>query len=140
MVPVTSPEVDLVWRITVDERLDAERVRLLIAAYVGVSGRSFVDPIEDWSDETERTIRREQMSGFFGEGEGTPAWEDLREGQVYLVGSIEPFPETDRGVTFRPTSSPPTPHRIDTIPSVEEDEKQLYSDVLAGPGGARGPS
>lgn len=132
---MTTPEANLVWRITVDERLDAERVRLLIAAYVGASGQSFVDPIEDWSDETERTIRREQMSGFFGEGEEAPAWEDLREGQVYLVGSIEPSVEEDRVTGFRPTAASPMPHRIDTIPSVKKDQKQLYSDVLAGTGG-----
>lgn len=132
---MASPESDLVWRITVDERLDTERVRLLIAAYVGESARSFLDPIEDWSEESERTICREQMPAFFGEGEGAPTWEDLREGQVYLVGSVEPACEENRVVAFHPSSAAPTPHRLDSIPSVKADQKRLYSEVLGQRGG-----
>ena len=132
---MVSQERDLVWRITVDEQLDTERVRLLIAAYVGTSKTSFLDPIEDWSDEVERTIRPEQLPGFFGEGEEAPTWGELREGQVYLVGSVEPSCEEDHPVSFRSARTAPTPHRLDSIPSLKKEQKRLYSDLLGHRGG-----
>ena len=133
---MTSQERDLVWRITVDERLDAERVSLLIAAYVGASDQSFLDPIEDWSEEVERTIRPEQLSGFFGETDGAPAWEDLREGQVYLVGSLEPSRQEDLPAGFRAGPTAPALHRLDSIPSIKKEQKQIYADVLEHRGGS----
>ena len=132
---MSSHEGDLVWRITVDERLEADRVRLLIAAYVGTSEQSFLDPIEDWSDEVERTIRPEQLPSFFGDGDQAPSWEELREGQVYLVGSVEPSCEKDHPVGFRSAKSAPTPHRLDSIPSIKKEQKRLYSDLLEHRGG-----
>lgn len=141
-----------VRRISIDERLDGDLVKIGVAdlrsGHTDLGG----DDLESWSVEHVRLVRPSTFLRSFGlrknhpelealvaqlplgpgENESSGAfWRSLEEGQVYLAGEIE-VRGTDRssieGISACPGAFSVV--RIDRIPIIKNKHKQLYSAAL----------
>lgn len=81
----------LVRRITIDEKLSEDLIRLL-ASNLKDGFKEFKDRMENWEDEQEVLI----SPGSYAKKMGIPVsktkkwkWEDFKEGQTFLSGSFE---------------------------------------------------
>jgi hypothetical protein len=141
-----------VRRITIDERLDGDLIKIgiaeLLPGHVDISD----DVLDGWSDEVVRLIRPRTMLTTFGlrakdpllatlAGELAPKadasdlraslWRSLEEGQVFFVGEIEiagdDRSQPDSIVACAGASSV---IRVDRIPGIKTRHKKLYSEAL----------
>jgi hypothetical protein len=92
----------LVYRITVDEKLDDDLIRILVAPL-----RADVDAFDDdtavWGEETALNVTPDTYAEAFGmtaENAGTYPWEKLQESQVFLRGMFKLNPRWKTGKTF----------------------------------------
>jgi hypothetical protein len=118
-----------VVRITVDERLSDDLVRLLIAPLAG-GVDTFADRDEDWGPEQEMLVNATNYALQMGVREDKLPWHTLAEGQVFLVGQFKTVgPQTaPEGFQVRPGGRAWL--RIDNLSLVKEPAKQLYSALI----------
>lgn len=129
-----QPDV-LVRRITVDERLADDLIRLLVCPLAeGVE--VFLDREEDWADEHEVLIHPETYAQELGipsaqepEEEDWP-WEALKEGQVFLSGEFEIVGDPRTPKYFKVSPGQKQFVRVDNLEEFKEDVKRIYSDLL----------
>ncbi len=120
----------IVRRITIDEKLSEDLIRLLISPLKG-GIKKFRDQMEYWEEEKEELVRPDSFATKMGipfSGKKNFKWQDLREGQVFLSGSFDVV-----GIKKPPGMFEVNPKRkeflsIDTL--VKEDIKKLYFKVL----------
>lgn len=128
--PVPAP-AHPVRRITIDERLADDLVRILVCDLApGVT--DFFDRRDDWGDEREVLLRPESLVQELGlPNAAALPWDKLREGQVYVSGEFE--------VVGR-RSSPDYLHarpgrreflQLDAIPEFRDSSRRTYSELLA---------
>jgi hypothetical protein len=137
-VGVTAPLHPCVYRITVDERLDEHRVRLLITSLADQpyrEGQRFQDRYETWMpDEREESLSQAEFCSLRAEL-GIPStpisWTALDEGRVYLAGEFSV--ESDG---FGIASGRAAFERIDHLDFVKIPACELYTSLLVRQTGA----
>jgi hypothetical protein len=118
-----------VYRITVDERLSDNLVRLLIAPLAaGVD--AFADRDEDWGPEQEVMVNSTNYALHMGVREAELPWRTLAEGQVFLVGQFETVGTQTAPEGFKVRPGEQAWLRIDSLSLVKEPAKQLYSALI----------
>ena len=136
-----------VRRITVDERLDDNLIRILVSELrEEVNVGELVDD-NIWEEETSllvSRIRREDIGNKVSRGvvdwsklkrdweipeRISPKWDDLYEGQVYLQGAYSLKKENGRIMLYR---NPKIRHivRVDLVPNMKEHRDSLYNLLL----------
>ncbi len=141
-----------VRRISIDERLDGDLVKIGVADLRSGHTDLGLDALDGWSEERVRLVRPSTFLRSFGlkknhselqalveelplgPGENDPPgafWRSLEEGQVYLAGEIE-VRGIDRSSIEGIAACPGTFSvvRIDRIPTIKNKHKQLYSAAL----------
>ena len=120
----------IVQRITIDEKLSEDLIRLLVSTLKG-GIKKFRDQMEYWEEEKEELVRPDS----FAKKMGIPfpekkkwKWENLREGQVYLSGSFDIVDIKKPPGKFEVNPKQKEFLSIDTL--VKEDIKKLYFRVL----------
>jgi len=120
-----------VRRITVDERLSEDHIRLLIAPLAeGVE--TFTDQDEDWGAERQVLVRPTTYARWMGVRRKKLAWRALEEAQVFLVGQFEVLGDPAAPDGFRVCPGARAFLRIDRLPLVKEQAKRLYSALVRG--------
>lgn len=78
-----------VRRITVDEKLGDDLFRFVLCSLRKGIER-FIDRVDEWQEEQEKLVHPRNYSRilFIRKSKG-PAWETLKEGQVYMSGEFE---------------------------------------------------
>jgi hypothetical protein len=126
-----------VHRITVDERLDEDRVRLLITSLAPPpetrqpyqDGDRFEDQYETWMpDEREVCISQRESACLCSElaiSSAKIAWKGLREGQVYLAGEFAVAP--DGFVIARGQAQFEPIHHLEFVQAAD---RELYMSVM----------
>jgi hypothetical protein len=121
-----------IYRITVDERLDEDRVRLLITSLVDKpyrDGQCFQDTYDTWGpEEREESLSQTEFAWLGAELGIAPTqltWKALEEGRVYLAGEFSVV--TDGFVIRRGESAF---ERIDHLEFVKASARQLYTHRL----------
>ncbi len=129
----------LVQRITVDERLSDDLIRLLVAPL-----KAGVEVIEDrdaeWGPEEEVMVNAADYASRMGVLAAKTPWHTLAEGQVYLAGQFVPVGDAKAPTSFTVRSGEPGEpgcFRIDDLDLVKDRAKQLYSALMQGKEGAR---
>jgi hypothetical protein len=134
-----SPPHPRVHRITVDERLDEDRVRLLITSLAPKhfhDGEHFHDRYETWMpDEREICLSQSEFPHLRAElaiASSNIAWNGLDEGCVYLAGEF--WIAADSFVIARGQDQFEPIHGLEFV---ETSARELYSSLLvAHAGGA----
>lgn len=120
----------LVRRITVDEKLFNDLIRLLISPLVnGIS--EFYDREEDWGQEQEVMVTPEtyvQEMGIPLSERKRYLWTDLQEGQVFLSGKFKVVGKEESPEKFMVSPQQEKFLRIDKI--IRKEVKRLYFEVL----------
>ena len=119
-----------VRRITVDERLSDDLFRFVFCSLEeGI--KKFTDRDDEWQEEREKLVHPRNYSRilFVKKSDG-PAWETLKEGQVYLSGEFEVIGDRTKPDHFRVSPGRREFLRIDNLEIIDEGVKSLYSDVL----------
>ena len=121
-----------VRRITVDEKLSDDLFRFVFCS-LGEVIKKFTDRADEWQEEREKLVHPRNYSRIlYVKKSEAPAWETLKEGQVYLSGEFEVIGDQTKPEYFK--VSPGRRHflRIDNLGMIDEGVKSLYSDVLRG--------
>ena len=120
----------IVQRITIDEKLSEDLIRLLISPLKG-GIKKFRDQMEYWEEEKEELVRPDsfakKMDIPFSEKKKWK-WENLREGQVYLSGSFDIIGIKKPSGTFEVNPKRKEFLSIDAL--AKKDIKKLYFKVL----------
>jgi hypothetical protein len=129
---VTALSHPCVYRITVDERLDEDRVRLLITSLADKpyrDGQCFQDCYETWlPDEREESVTQTEFAWLraeLGISSQQIAWKALAEGMVYLGGEFSIV--ADGFVITRGESAF---ERIDHLEFVKTPAREFYTNLL----------
>ncbi len=141
-----------VRRITIDERLDGDLVKIGVADLLPGHTNLGDDALDSWSEERVKLIRPSTCLRSFGLSRNHPElrslvaelplgpedndptgafWRSLEEGQVYLAGEIEAVGagrSSIEGITASPGAFSVV--RIDRIPVIKNKHKELYSAAL----------
>lgn len=131
MSPKRSRKKVVVRRITVDERLADDLVRLAVCPLAeGVE--EFFDREGDWDKERQWWARPENYARKMGipaaQREKWP-WERLEEGQVFLSGEFEIVRETAL-LYFKVSRGREEFLRIDDLEVFKEGVRRTYSELL----------
>jgi hypothetical protein len=120
--------VSPVQRITVDERLADDMIRFEICELrEGVE--KFAYEIDVW----ERGIGLIVNEDAYGFDLGIPyPWDNLEEGDVFLIGGFEPVDDEDETDRYRVNPSIRGVLKIDHLDEYRDYLRALYSDVLRG--------
>jgi hypothetical protein len=137
-VGVTAPLHPRVYRITVDERLDEHRVRLLITSLADQpyrEGQRFQDRYETWKPvEREESLSQAEFCSLRSEL-GIPStpvsWTALDEGRVFLAGECSVAADG-----FGIASGQAAFERIDHLDFVKVPTCELYTSLLVRQTGA----
>ena len=123
----------LVWRITVDEQLADELIRLL-ACPLAEGVEEFFDRKEDWGKERQWQARPKTYARKMGipsaERKKWP-WERLAEGQVFLSGEFRIVNDRTAPKYFKVSRGRQEFLRIDDLEMVREGFRRAYSEVLS---------
>lgn len=137
MATATSQPHPRVHRITVDERLDEDRVRLLITSLAPrpdlrppyQDGDRFEDRYETWMpDEREVCISQGEFTCLRAElaiSSTKITWKGLSEGQVYLAGEFALTP--DGFVIARGQDQFEAIHHLEFV---QAPDRELYTSVM----------
>ncbi len=133
MNAMRSQEKVLVRRITVDEPLADDLIRLMICPLAG-GVEEFFDREGDWGEEHEVWVRPETYTQKLGipssEMENWP-WEALTEGQVFLSGEFEIVGDRWPDRYFKVSRRRKEFLRIDDLEVFIEGVKREYSGSLS---------
>jgi len=148
----TERNEPMVQRITIDERMDEVSFRLMVADLEEGIKTFLIPDIEPWEEEKIDLANREKIQRLFGmvdparrqhvihqvtlespgvnESDLDLFWDNLAEGQVYLVGQFRV-----ESVGNEPKHGVVKPGiwnflRIDRLESVKQAERELYSAAL----------
>jgi hypothetical protein len=132
MIEEQSSRKAVVRRITVDERLADDLIRLVVCRLVeGVE--EFYDRRGEWGRERESWARPRNYAEKLGAPpDNIPAWDSLMEGQVFLSGEFEVVGERDKPRWFRACPGKQEFLRLDSVEEHKEGLKHLYSVLLVG--------
>jgi hypothetical protein len=121
-----------VHRITVDEKLSDDLLRFVFCSLrKGI--KKFTDRDDEWQEEREELVHPGNYSRIlYVKKSEAPAWETLREGQVYLSGEFKAIPDQTKPEYFKVSPGQRKFLRIDNLDMIDEGVKSLYSDVLRG--------
>ena len=147
-----DPKRARVRRITIDERLDKDLVKIGVASLLPGHTNLSEDALDSWSEEKVRLIRPSTFLRTFGLRKGDPLlktlteeltpqpeekdikgalWRSIEEGQVFLSGELEV-----RGSDRKAPACILVCHgahsvvRIDRIPAIKKKHKGFYSAAL----------
>ena len=148
-----------IYRITIDEILDKNLARLLIASKKQGKKPSDLTDIDAWEKEESILFTNIQLEPSLSESDYTiwptflddqgidvkqqVEWEKLREGQVYILGRyfIEKLDETNKREKRIRIIAGQAPwderranrlHRFDLVPEMKTKLKTLYNNALLG--------
>jgi hypothetical protein len=122
----------MVRRITVDERLADDLIRLAICS-LNEGVEEFFDRQGDWGRERESWVRPSNYVRRLGVSAAkAPPWASLEEGQLFLSGEFEVIGDRLGPDHFRICPGAREFIRIDTVEELKEGVKRLYFTVLAG--------
>lgn len=128
----TQPRKVHVRRVTVDERLAGDLIRLLICELApGVI--EFYDRSGDWSREREVWARPHTYAHYLGLSSSLVhewPWEKLQEGQVFLSGEFEIIGDRRRPAYFRIRPGAVEFIRLDNLREFKDGVIRTYSDLL----------
>ena len=120
----------MVRRITVDEKLSEDLLRLLISSLKeGI--KKFRDQMEYWEEEKEELVRPDSFAKKMGipfSEKKNFKWESLREGQVFLSGAFDIVDIKKPPGKFEVNPKRKEFLSIDAL--VKKDIKKLYFRVL----------
>jgi len=121
-----------VRRITVDEKLSDDLFRFVFCSLrEGI--KKFTDRDDEWQEEREELVHPQNYSRIlYVKKSEAPAWETLKEGQVYLSGEFEVIGDQTKPEYFKVSPGRREFLRIDNLEIIDEGLKSLYSDVLRG--------
>ena len=121
-----------VRRITVDEKLSDDLFRFVFCSLrEGI--KKFTDRDDEWQEEREKLVHPQNYSRIlYVKKSEAPAWETLKEGQVYLSGEFEVIGDQTKPEYFKVSPGRREFKRIDNLEIIDEGLKSLYSDVLRG--------
>lgn len=125
-----------VWRITVDERMSDDWVRLLVTRLA--PGKSiFTDSYDDWDpDEDEvNASDKDFLARMHGQPGDSVTWASLQEGQVYLAGEFVVVGKPPQAFEVAPGTH--RFERIDHYPLVKNQTKDLYARLVDDQDGVR---
>jgi hypothetical protein len=127
-----SPTRVVVRRITVDERLADDLIRLVVCRLRdGIE--AFFDRRGDWGLERESFARPKDYARKLGVSpDGAPPWETLEEGQLFLAGEFEIVGDRASPHYFRICPGKQEFLRLDLLDEYKEGVKRLYSVLLTG--------
>ncbi|MCA9694018.1 MAG: hypothetical protein KC636_30810 [Myxococcales bacterium] len=121
-----------VIRITVDERLSGDIVRLLVAPLApGVS--RFTDAAGDWARELELEVTSRDYAALLELGpeeQRVVAWPELIEGHVYFVGAFAAEGDFLSPSGFHVDEDARRAMRVDHLPVVRAPAEQVYEALL----------
>jgi hypothetical protein len=114
----------------VDEKLSDDLFRFVFCSLKeGV--KKFTDQDNEWQEEREEFVNPRNYSRIlYTKKSEAPAWETLREGQVYLSGELKIIGDRTKPERFQVSPGRRELLRIDNLETIDEGVKSLYSDVL----------
>lgn len=119
-----------VRRITVDEKLSDDLFRFLFC-WLKEGTKKFKDRVDEWAEEQERLVHPRNYSRIlYTKKAKAPAWETLKEGQVYLSGEFKVVGDQTKPEYFKVSPGRREFLRIDNLEIIDEGVRSLYSDVL----------
>ncbi len=120
----------VVRRITVDEKLSEDLIRVLISSLKeGI--KKFRDQMEYWEEEQEELVRPDSFAKKMGipiSEKKNFKWQNLREGQVFLSGAFDVVDTKKPPGRFEVNPKRKEFISIDAL--VKQDIKKLYFRVL----------
>lgn len=121
-----------VRRITVDEKLSDNLFRFVYCSLKeGIE--KFTDKDDEWQKEQGKLVHPQNYSRIlYIRKSEAPAWEALKEGQVYLSGEFKVIGDRAAPEYFEISSGRREFLRIDNLEIIDEGVRSLYSDVLKG--------
>jgi hypothetical protein len=129
---VTGLPHPCIYRITVDERLDEDRVRLLITSLAHKAyrdGERFRDSYDTWvPDEREESISQSELACLrteLGISSTQLDWKALEEGRVYLAGEFSLVADG-----FAIARGDAAFERIDQLEFVKAPAREFYTNLL----------
>jgi len=119
-----------VRRITVDEKLSDDLFRFVFCSLKeGI--KKFTDRDDEWQEEQEKLVHPRNYSRIlYIRKFEAPAWETLKEGQVYLSGEFKVIGDRTAPEYFKVSPGRREFLRIDNLEIIDEGVKSLYSDIL----------
>jgi len=119
-----------VRRITVDEKLSDDLFRFVFCS-LREDIKQFTDRDDEWQEEREKLVHPQDYSRILDVKKSeAPAWETLKEGQVYLSGEFKVIGDQTKPEYFKVSPGRKQFLRIDNLGIIGEGVKALYSDVL----------
>jgi hypothetical protein len=116
----------------VDEKLSDDLFRFVFCS-LGEGIKKFTDRDDEWQEEREKLVHPRSYSRIlYVKKSEAPAWETLKEGQVYLSGEFEVIRGQTKPEYFKVSPGRREFLRIDNLEIIDEGVKSLYSDVLRG--------
>lgn len=121
-----------VRRITVDEKLSDDLFRFVFCSLKeGI--KKILDRDDEWQRERQKLVHPRNYSRILlVKKSDAPAWETLKEGQVYLSGEFKVIGAKTNPKGFKISPGRREFLRIDNLELIEESLRSLYSDVLRG--------
>lgn len=123
-----------VCRITVDEKLERNLIRILIAT-LKPDKEIFNDEVQYWNEEIKELVKPDTYKHVFGITGGSANkwnWDDLSEGQVFLAGEFKVYSERNTQNLFIRNPGRRNFKRIDSI--IKDNIKKKYLKALQGGG------
>ncbi len=120
----------LVQRITIEEKLSEDIIRVLISLLKG-GIKKFRDQMECWEEEKEELVRPDSFAKKMGipiSEKKNFKWQNLREGQVFLSGAFDVVDIKKPPGMFEVNPKRKEFLSIDAL--VKKDIKKLYFKVL----------
>lgn len=121
-----------VRRITVDEKLSDDLFRFLWC-WLKEGTKKIKGRVDEWQEEQEKWVNHQNYSRvLYTKKIKAPAWETLKEGQVYLSGEFKVVGDRTKPKYFEVSPGQKEFLRIDNLELIDEGVESLYSDVLKG--------
>lgn len=121
-----------VRRITVDEKLSDDLFRFVVC-WLKEGIKRFTDLDYEWQEEQEKLVNPRNYSRIlYVKKSEAPAWETLKDGQVYLSGEFKVMGDQTAPEYFKVSPRRREFLRIDNLEIIDEGVRTLYSDVARG--------
>ncbi len=128
-------ENNKIYRITIDERLAEDLIRVVLAKHKGpIKESTFDDSIDSWNDEDYQVVDHKEWVKEFSitdENNSKFPFSSLYEGQVLLCGNCDLIYEEKNKCKFRLQKSKSF-NLFDITSFVKEEVKAMYTKALTG--------
>jgi hypothetical protein len=119
-----------VRRITVDEKLSPDLYRFVIC-FLREGLEKFTDLDDEWQKERPKLVNPQNYSqALYAKKSEAPAWETLKEGQVFLSGEFEVVGDPAKPERFKINPGQRKFMQVDKLALIDDGVRALYSDVL----------